>query len=136
MLDDSEASLSSNTPYNRRSAQVGDGERLYAVILSFSCELLLQSNSRLHDQCFVIVRTGQGLKWPDPLAYFGAENEKKLNTKNSKGWPDQLHWPGMSPQAADWLVKNRDFVAFGMDAVSIDAGQVSDFKNSVHTVYF
>lgn len=57
-----------------------------------------------------------------------------MNHVNEKGFPDRHHWPGLSFEAAEWIVKNRGLVAIGMDAISIDAGMVLDFKHSVHTV--
>lgn len=40
----------------------------------------------------------------------------------------------MSPEAAEWILKNRDLKAIGQDAISFDVGNLTDFANSVHTV--
>ena len=42
-----------------------------------------------------------------------------------------LHFPGLAPEAAAWLVKNRKIKAVGLDTASIDYGQSTDFKSHV-----
>ena len=37
-------------------------------------------------------------------------------------------FPGLDPQAAQWLVDNRNIKAVGIDTPSIDFGRSSDFK--------
>ena len=46
----------------------------------------------------------------------------------------ELHFPGMAPEAAQWLVANRSIDAFGIDTPSIDYGQSTDFRTHV-TLY-
>ena len=38
-----------------------------------------------------------------------------------------LHFPGLHPRGARWLVRNRDVKAVGIDTASIDYGQSKDF---------
>jgi len=38
-----------------------------------------------------------------------------------------LHFPGISPAAASWLLEERDIVGVGVDTLSIDAGTAADF---------
>jgi kynurenine formamidase len=38
-----------------------------------------------------------------------------------------LHFPGLHPDAAQWLVDNRNIKAIGLDTPSIDYGRSSDF---------
>ena len=40
----------------------------------------------------------------------------------------KLHFPGIDPDAAEWLVKNRKIKAVGLDVASVDYGQSKDFK--------
>ena len=40
----------------------------------------------------------------------------------------ELHFPGIDPSAADWLVKKRKVKAVGLDTPSLDYGQSADFK--------
>jgi kynurenine formamidase len=39
-----------------------------------------------------------------------------------------LHFPGIHPDAAQWLVDNRKISSFGLDTPSMDYGQSTDFK--------
>ena len=40
----------------------------------------------------------------------------------------KLHFPGIDPAAAEWLVKNRKIKGVGLDVASVDYGQSKDFK--------
>jgi kynurenine formamidase len=75
----------------------------------------------------ILLRTGYGEFWPDRVKYMGT---------NERG-PDavaKLHFPGLHPDAAKWLVENRRVRAIGLDTPSIDYGQSKDFKTHV-TLY-
>jgi kynurenine formamidase len=39
----------------------------------------------------------------------------------------ELHFPGLDPEAAQWLVDNRNIVSLGIDTPSIDYGQSATF---------
>jgi kynurenine formamidase len=69
----------------------------------------------------LLLRTGWGDRWPDPLLYLGTDQ------KGPEAVPE-LHFPGLSPEAAIWLVENRDIDAIGIDTPSIDYGQSADFQ--------
>jgi len=43
----------------------------------------------------------------------------------------ELHFPGLAPQAAQWLVDERRIAAFGLDTPSVDYGQSEDFRTHV-----
>ncbi len=43
----------------------------------------------------------------------------------------ELHFPGLAPEAAEWLVADRGIVAVGIDTPSIDYGQSVDFRSHV-----
>ena len=70
----------------------------------------------------VLVRTGYGRHWPDRTAYLGTE------LTGPEAVP-HLHFPGLHPDAARWLVDERQIHAFGLDTPSIDRGQSTDFAS-------
>jgi kynurenine formamidase len=42
-----------------------------------------------------------------------------------------LHFPGLHPEAAAWLVRERQIKAVGIDTASIDYGQSTKFETHV-----
>ena len=72
---------------------------------------------RLEPGTIVLIRTGFGQYYPDPLKYLGSDE---------RGIADDLHFPGISREAAQLLVDRRvDLV--GIDTASIDHGPSKDF---------
>lgn len=72
----------------------------------------------------LLVRTGWDARYGDRAAYLGT----------AMTGPDavaQLHFPGLSPDAAEWLIANRSIDAIGIDTPSIDYGQSTDFRSHV-----
>lgn len=65
----------------------------------------------------VLFRTGWSRRWPDTLAYLGDD---------TPGRADNLHFPGISADAARWLLE-RSVAATGIDTASIDPGTSQDF---------
>lgn len=72
----------------------------------------------------VLLQTGYSKYYPDKIKYLGTEERGENAVK-------QLHFPGLSPEAAIWLVENRDINAIGIDTPSIDYGQSEYFKSHV-----
>jgi kynurenine formamidase len=72
------------------------------------------------DGAIVLLHTGYSRFWPDPLTYTGTE------LTGAEAVPF-LHFPGLAPEAAQWLVGNRKINAIGLDTPSIDYGQSSEF---------
>ncbi|MDG2049111.1 MAG: cyclase family protein [Myxococcota bacterium] len=68
----------------------------------------------------VLLETGFAQFWPDRLAYMGTDQRGAEAVA-------ALHFPGLDPQAAQWLAKTRQIRAVGLDTPSIDRGQSSDF---------
>src|SRR5262249_31783331 len=68
----------------------------------------------------VLLRTGHGALWPDPERYLGTAERGAAATK-------KLHFPGLDPDAARWLVTERRIHAVGLDTPSIDAGPSTSF---------
>jgi kynurenine formamidase len=46
----------------------------------------------------------------------------------------ELHFPGLHPEAAKWLLENRKISAIGLDTPSIDYGQSELFES--HRILF
>jgi kynurenine formamidase len=69
----------------------------------------------------LLIRTGFSTRWPDAARYLGtAERGEAAVAK--------LHFPGLHPDAARWLIANRSVKAVGIDTASIDYGQSSLFE--------
>ena len=77
-----------------------------------------KSNGQIPDAAIVLVRTGWGRFWPDRKNYLGSDVPK--DTAN-------LHFPGLSREAAEFLARERKVDGVGIDTASIDPGQSRDF---------
>ena len=82
------------------------------------------AHGRIPDAAVVLVRTGWSRYWPDPTSYLGTA---------VAGDTTHLHFPGVSGEAASWLVTQRRIRAVGIDTASIDRGQSRDFR--AHRVF-
>ncbi len=73
------------------------------------------------ENSIVLLYTGYGQFWPDRLKYLGTEDygEQAVSL---------LHFPGLHPDTAKWLVENRQINAIGLDTPSIDYGQSKLFQ--------
>jgi kynurenine formamidase len=80
-----------------------------------------KENGPLPDSIILLFRTGYGKYYPDAIRYFGTD-------KKGDSAIALLHFPGIDPQLAEWLLKNKTVKAVGLDTPSIDYGQSSDFK--------
>lgn len=69
----------------------------------------------------VLFRTGWGSRWPNRKSYLGTE-------KTGAEAVAELHFPGISPEAAQWILDKRDIDAVGIDTPSIDYGQSKLFE--------
>jgi len=69
----------------------------------------------------LLVRTGYARYWPDAARYLGtADRGAEAVAK--------LHFPGIHPDTARWLVANRSVKAVGIDTASLDYGQSTRFE--------
>lgn len=75
----------------------------------------------------LLLRTGWGRFYLDPVRYLGTDRKGAEAVA-------ELHFPGLAPQAAEWLVKNRKIAAVGLDTASIDYGQSKLFES--HQILF
>jgi kynurenine formamidase len=74
------------------------------------------------DDAILLIRTGFSRRWPDAARYLGTATRGEEGAK-------QLHFPGLHPDAARWLVANRRIGAIGIDTASIDYGQSTLFES-------
>ncbi len=68
------------------------------------------------DRSILLLRSGWGARWPDRARYLGTD-------RSGADAATELHFPGLDPAAARWLVENRRVAAVGIDTPSIDSGQ-------------
>jgi kynurenine formamidase len=75
-------------------------------------------------QAIVLLRTGFARYWPDRKKYLGTDERGAAAVS-------ELHFPGLDPAAAAWLVSERKIKAVGLDTASIDYGQSTGFEAHV-----
>ena len=75
-------------------------------------------NGRIPDASIVLIHTGWGKFWSDKKKYLGTD---------APGDTANLHFPGISREAAKLLAEQRKIDAIGIDTASIDFGQSKDF---------
>ena len=80
-----------------------------------------KENGKITDNSIILFKTGYGSFYPDRAKYFGTA------MKGVEAIP-LLHFPGIHPETAEWLLKNRKIKAVGLDTPSLDFGQSKDFK--------
>ncbi|CAM2008336.1 cyclase family protein [Acanthopleuribacter pedis] len=86
-----------------------------------------KQHGQMPKDAIVLLRTGNGKHWPDAEKYLGtAERGPQAVPK--------LHFPGLHPEAAAWLVAERHIDAIGLDTPSIDYGQSQLFET--HQILF
>ena len=79
-----------------------------------------KQHGRLPDGAIVLFRTGYSRHWPDAKRYLGTD-------ERGESGAEKLHFPGLHPDAAAWLVSNRTIASVGIDTASIDFGQSRNF---------
>lgn len=79
---------------------------------------------KIPDGAIVILETGFSRYYPDKVKYMGTDKRGEHAVK-------ELHFPGLDPDAAQWLVDHRNIHAIGIDTPSIDYGQSEYFKSHV-----
>lgn len=77
----------------------------------------------IEDGSLVLIHTGWGQYWSNQHRYLGSDTLRDVST---------LHFPGVSRQAAQFLVTERAIRGVGIDTASIDPGRSRDFP--VHQV--
>ena len=84
-------------------------------------------NGTLPEGVIVLLYTGFGRHWPHRARYLGTEAQGEEAVAS-------LHFPGLAPEAARWLVENRSIRAIGLDTPSIDFGQSKQLQS--HQILF
>lgn len=77
-----------------------------------------KKHGRLPQGAIVLLFSGWGARWPDKKSYLGTDKP---------GDVENLHFPGFSREAAEFLISQREIDAIGVDTPSIDYGQSKDF---------
>jgi len=107
------------------AAKAGENRDYQVDVADF--EAWEKQNGRLPDGCIVLLNTGSSHLWPNKVSYMGtAERGAEAVSK--------LHFPGLHPEAARWLVENRNIKVIGLDTPSIDYGQSTMFES--HRILF
>lgn len=86
-----------------------------------------KAHGKIATGAIVLLRTGFGKHYPDRKKYLGTDERGQAAVA-------KLHFPGLHPDAAQWLVKNRTIKAIGLDTASIDYGQSTKFES--HQILF
>jgi kynurenine formamidase len=99
------------------------GDRDYRVAIS-DLERWEAEHGRIQNSTIVLLDTGFARFWPARKAYLGTE-------VRGQGGVRELHFPGLHPESAAWLVRERHVKAVGIDTASIDYGQSTKFETHV-----
>ena len=83
-----------------------------------------QQQMTIPEGSIVLLQTGHSTYYPLKEKYLGTEQRGAEAVA-------LLHFPGLSAEAASWLVEKRNINAIGIDTPSIDYGQSQDFKSHV-----
>jgi len=84
-------------------------------------------HGKIPDGVIVLLNTGYADFWSDKLKYMGTADRGSDAVA-------ELHFPGLNPKAAKWLVDERTIKAIGLDTPSIDFGQSVLFES--HQILF
>ncbi len=83
-----------------------------------------RAHDRIPDRIIILFDTGFGSLWPARQSYLGTQLRGPEAVR-------ELHFPGLHPEAAAWLVRERKVKAVGIDTASIDYGQSARFETHV-----
>ena len=97
-----------------------DADPDYQIVVA-DIEQAEQRDGPVPANAIVLLRTGFSRRWPDAARYLGT-------AERGEGAVPKLHFPGLHPDAAKWLVANRTVKAVGIDTASIDYGQSALFE--------
>lgn len=81
-----------------------------------------QQHGQIPSGSIVLLKTGFASRWPDAASYLGT-------TERGDAGVPKLHFPGLHPDTASWLVANRTIKAIGIDTASIDYGQSTLYES-------
>lgn len=86
-----------------------------------------EEHGQIPDGSIILFKTGMGAYWPDAEAYLGTANRGEEALA-------ELSFPGIHPDAAQWIVDNRNVKAVGLDTASLDYGQSELYET--HQILF
>lgn len=73
------------------------------------------------DQAIILLNTGRSKFYStNATRYYGFKTKEDADSRNIQA----LNWPGLSVEAAKWLLEYRNVLGYGIDCVSLDAGDV------------
>lgn len=98
-------------------------DRDYRVVIQ-DLERWESTHGRIPAHSIVLLDTGFGRLWPARQQYLGTELRGTAGVA-------ALHFPGLHPDAATWLVRERQVKAVGIDTASIDYGRSTRFETHV-----
>ena len=81
-----------------------------------------QQHGQIEPNAILLIRTGFSQRWPDAARYLGT-------AERGPAAVPKLHFPGLHPDAAKWIVASRPVRALGIDTASIDYGQSSLYES-------
>lgn len=99
-------------------------DRDYLISVEDLMNWEVTQNMQIPYGSIVLLETGYSKFYPDKKTYLGTDERGMDAVK-------LLHFPGLSPEAAQWLVDERNINAIGLDTPSIDYGQSTEFKSHV-----
>jgi len=94
-------------------------------------------NGKIPNRALVLVRSGWGSRWPDPIAFTGREEDTnpkpppKEGEEPSLDFSAKLNYPGFAASAAQYLTTERQILGVGIDTLSIDVGTSKAFPAHV-----
>ena len=98
-------------------------DRDYRVAIS-DLERWESEHGQIQNGAIVLLDTGYAQFWPSRKDYLGTDLRGQEGVR-------ALHFPGLHPEAAAWLVRERQVKAVGIDTASIDYGQSTKFESHV-----
>jgi kynurenine formamidase len=81
-----------------------------------------REDGQIPADAIILIRTGFSRFWPNAASYLGTAERGPAAVA-------QLHFPGLHPDAAKWLIANRPIKAIGIDTASIDRGQSTTYES-------
>ncbi|WP_455170620.1 cyclase family protein [Aegicerativicinus sediminis] len=96
----------------------------YLITIDDIREWEIQENIQIPEGSIILLQTGHSKFYPNKIKYLGTDERGEEAIK-------KLHFPGLSAEAARWLVDNRSINAIGIDTPSIDFGQSQYFESHV-----
>lgn len=104
------------------AAQCAENQDYRVAILDF--KRWEAEHGRIQNDSIVLLDTGFASFWPSRKDYLGTELRGQEGGR-------ALHFPGLDPETAVWLVRERQVKAVGIDTASIDYGQSMNFEAHV-----